>query len=418
MDWRPELYAATLLLGVHHTSNFDTPATQPVWTDVSAGLTDLTLWEFALDPFEPSKYQYVMDNSTAVGEHELWRRANGGNWTSILTVAQACAALGVGSTMGYLLGFCTDPVTVGRLWALYGRYGYAGNPDGGERWALYSDNRGDSWTGVNRIHWSELCNSINPVAEWTMRARGNNIWASFEMDISPEWGNDSHFVVAYSSDKGANWNYVVHNPVGVTSAMPLALNPLETDRVYTWAGLTANTGQVIQVKNDGTIVTLSGLTDGVIPLLSQSLWFDPDDVNHQRLIRWEYLFSTTDKWATNVASGNSFSRLRSVSPWCGPVKDNMFVGCLPIANNASYPHTVATLVGENPAAFTGISGAMAHAAPYTNSIPSTCGGLCTNGLGVVGPGAPFLNVYDVLFGVGGVGSIPFDGDGIGSVVYG
>ena len=109
MAWPRRIYVATTALGVYYTENFVDPSTQPTWTAVNTGLASTACTEFWLDPFDPANRQYVLADSV------LYRREGGGNWTSILTLAQIAALTGYTAAARFG-GFCSAPSVNGRLW--------------------------------------------------------------------------------------------------------------------------------------------------------------------------------------------------------------------------------------------------------------------------------------------------------------
>lgn len=91
--WRQEVYIQTRTHGVFHTPDFVNDnryiSGVPTWTAINTGLNlAFDGLGFRGDPFDPENRQY------SLMENALYRREDGGNWVSILTLAQATAITG------------------------------------------------------------------------------------------------------------------------------------------------------------------------------------------------------------------------------------------------------------------------------------------------------------------------------------
>ena len=384
MTWPPEIYCATRTLGVYYTDNFIDPTIQPIWTTVNDGLPATAIYQFELDPFEPGIKQYAM----LTVSHVLYRRDNRGSWVSILTPNDFVA---MGLTGGLPYTFGVDTLIPGRLWVSYWRYGYTGNPDGGEFWMAYTSDWGLTWTLAAMITHSDF-SSNSGGTQGGIISRGDKVWFSCWMDISPEYGDDYKPVVVYSNNKGATWGMSVLAFDGTTRLNPIIQNPLQTDRVYTSSCSSApDVDHLLQVLTDGSQIELGEylLTN------TQSLWFDPNDEEHQRIIRYGEVEVTTDNWATYTTAGYVGSIARIVPSWVGCNGSQMILG-----ETGNY--LVGTLNDETDTYSVNIAGTKANTSPYTNSIPRTTvsGGITIGGLRVVGlilcP-PPEIFVHDVEY---------------------
>ena len=92
-NWIQKVYIATATHGVFYTDGFVTDTDYihgvPVWTAINTGLNlAFQCLGFRGDAFHPESRQYCLM------EDALYRREDGGNWVSILTLAQAVAITG------------------------------------------------------------------------------------------------------------------------------------------------------------------------------------------------------------------------------------------------------------------------------------------------------------------------------------
>lgn len=357
MAWPRRIYVATTALGVYYTDNFVDPGTQPVWTAVNTGLPATDCREFWLDPFDPAGRQYVQ----LANNRTLYRRDGGGSWAAILTPADVNTLLA--TTACTIGGFCTDPSIDGRLWAIVGAAGTAAPSLGW--WAIYSDDHGDSWAATAKAYHSNWTYDIASI-----RAHGDNLYYSRQSGI----GGNSH--VGISANGGATWTYSTRNSPG--SAYPICLNALTPTFVYTQAG----TGLDLQKVTNAAVSTM--LQDDLGPPRWDGMWFDPSDDQHQRLIRNSRVYVTNDAWA-NIGNGGVVSSAPiAFAPWSGADIDQMLVGLTLVGGTPpTQPHVIGVLYGEADTTVTGIAGANAGAAPYTDSIPYTCGVVAWMGIQAV-----------------------------------
>ena len=351
MTWPSRIYVATQSLGVFYTNNFTDPAVQPTWTTVNTGLGALDCREFALDPHDNAGRQYVLLEAS----RELYMR-EGGAWATILTAADADTLT---SRTGQLIGFCADHSVAGRLWVTYGvpggiAYTYL--------YAFFTDNYGTDWT-AQQLYYSMFGYGYQ---YGHPRSNGDNVWIP-----SATGAGGALAGMRYTSNKGAAWAVV---DLGANNTIyDVCLNPLLPDLAYVSAN--AIDYNLLSLTNLGG---QTGLQDDIGPRDYDVMWFDEDDVDHQRILRVK-LHSTDDAWATESVGGDIDESPNQIAPYAGTDPDNIFVD-LDI-NHGAQEHALGTLYGEADTTPTGIAGSNPDSAPYTDSIPYGCGGVAVNGIG-------------------------------------
>jgi len=299
MAWPKQIYVATTALGVYYTADFVDPSTQPTWTAVNTGLPALDCREFWLDPFNPAGLQYVMLEANRT----LYRRNNGGAWTEILTEDLAKAVVDHNDLDDALYSFCVDPSVSGRLWALYRHFD---NSRRNTVCALRSDDWGASWEYTGPVGGGIVVYGV-----YFIRAHGDNVY------VTGSWDVGAALKVAYSTNGGVSFTEYRD---GNTFTNPCILNPLLPNQIYTTTDLAGNT-DLARVTNTGVVT--APLQDGLGPGRSDAMWFDPDDANHQRLIRDGRIYVTADEWA-NVNSPSAISPPPiSFAPWSGDDTDQI-----------------------------------------------------------------------------------------------
>lgn len=355
MAWPRRIYVATTALGVYYTENFVDPTIQPTWTTVNTGLAATDCREFHLDPLDNAGRQYV----SLQASRTLYRRENGGSWTSILTSAQIAAITGQATT---LLSFHPDPVTAGRIYVMAKADAFW-EPI----WSLRSDDYGATWPtlGVIRAGWYTYSGHC-------IRSAGSQVYASGGT------GGGSLATFWYSSDSAATWAQIAQE--WLANNDPVIVNQLLPNQFYTTSDPQGNT-DLRRITNGGVGADLQ---DGLGPARQDAMWFDPTDADHQRLIRNSAVYSTTDEW-TNVSNGGAISPAPySFAAWAGADTDQILVGITHDSSPpSSQPHVIGALYGEDDTTAVGIGGANAATSPYTDSIPFTCGGLAVNGIAAV-----------------------------------
>lgn len=359
MTWPTLIYVATTALGVYYTDDFHDPAVQPTWTAINGGLGALDCRWFALDPFSPSKRQYVL----LEGSRTIYRREDGGNWTSILTSAQIAAMAGQATDA---VSFCVDESVDGRLWVLAKAVGFW-EPIFG----LYSSDHGDTWNFVTiRAGWYTY-------SAYGIRSDGNNVYAR----INAYGGATARLY--FSTNLGGVW---ANTYLDFNAAHPMSMNHLLPDRCYSNTDGLGNTD--LQQITKGGVSTM--LQDGLGFARWDAMWFHPGDALHQRLVRGAKIYATYDAWSTINAPNVIAPVPLSFSPAGGSVVTQMVVG-LTLGT-----HVIGVLEGEADVVATGIAGTNAGAAPYADSIPAICGGLAQMGVQAV-PISATVGTYAVKF---------------------
>ena len=355
MAWPNKIYVATTSLGVYYTEDFIDPSTQPTWTAVNTGLASLECVEFWLDPLAQDTRQYVLAGNPGV----LYRRELGGSWQSILTREEARAVTGYAWTDDWIAGFCCDPTIAGRLWAVYR------NSDGG--WnrplcILRSDDYGETWAFA-----AEPYNGIYLYQVNSLRANGDNLF------VAAAIGAGGTAVTYCSDDAGSTWQYVAQE---YNTTWPICHNPLLPTSAYT---TTHTNSPLRRVTSSGVGTTLQ---DGIGPGRWDAMWFHPSDADHQRVLRGGKLHVTADGW-TNYSQGDAITPTPiSFAPRAGSDVNQMLVG-LTIAHGIGQDHVIGVLYEDDDVTATGIAGGSPGSAPYTDSIPYTCGGLAKMGIWAV-----------------------------------
>jgi len=149
--WVEEVYVGTANYGVYYTSDFVADPRYidgvPTWVTVNVGINPADgLIGLRGDPWEPGNRQYVLMTTG------LYSRTAGGNWVSILTLAQAEAL--AGSPVGpNAFGLDTLETSINRR----GHVAVILNALGaGPTWASFyivSYDYGATWTAYNMIGW-------------------------------------------------------------------------------------------------------------------------------------------------------------------------------------------------------------------------------------------------------------------------
>ena len=368
MGWNRRIYVATTSLGVYYTEDFTDPAVQPTWTAVNTGLPTLDCKEFWLDPFEPENRQYVLLNTGRT----LYMRTAGGNWTSILTPAQAGTTTGhAGGTCG---GFCVDAENAGKIWVTYGSNSFGDTPNG--YYAVYSDDYGSSWNNGGTMYTTAFTYWLNSI-----RASGDYIFARSNL------GPGASSVMHYNTPTSGGWNYK-NISTSDNATTPLCFNSL-SKIAYSSSGVGG-----VSPSRWLTSVNSSGaqtyLLQQMYPPRLDSMWFSLTNASHERMIRNSVLHVTTDGWSTKSDSGAISPAPVSVAPQAGIDEDSIFVG-LTLGT-----HVIGCLTSETDTTATGIAGANAGSSPYTDSIPNTCGGVCGMGIQSV-PNVGGIYSYKVIF---------------------
>lgn len=326
------IYVATTTMGVYYTSNFVSSSTQPTWATINTGLGSLNCIEFHLDPFHGDIRQYVLTDEAC-----LYRREYHGSWSAILTQAQRNAMTGRSDSTSNMICFNIDPSIDGRIWLV------ASSSYGGED-EFYSSDYGNTWNIVSRIYGGKMW-GIGGIC-----AYGDNIY------VGDSVGTGNYGYIEWSTNRGSSWNYVT---VSLTGTPPICLNELITNGVYynvPWGGI-----ELHFFRNDGTLfLKYSGIGNGG---RRDTMWFNPTDMNHQRLVYDNKVYSTYNDWSTATNGGNISQLPYMISPYCREI-DEILVG------TSFGNHCIGILHSESDTSSTGIAGTNCATPPYTDSIPN------------------------------------------------
>jgi len=345
------IYVATQDAGVYFTDDYVSVSTQPTWTAVNNGLGALDCRHFHVDPFDPINRQYVLINTGWI----LYRRVNGAAWEEILTPA-ICEGLIGCAEGGTIRCFWLDASIPGRMWATFGSPGIAEDPAG--FWVLYTDDYGDNWTAI------EIYAGVWTYGfEWIV-AHGDIVFFS----------NCRHAAsgqVDYSIDGGANW---LEEHLWGHYWAPFGYNILTPERIYYWSNDDGGGLHSFDYTRAPTIVFYNTLR----PTSGGQMWFDPVDQLHQRCVSdmVHHFAYTTDDWVTFTASGDI--GITCISPL--DLNGEIVIGTNIDHSGPTPHHVVAIMVDENDWTPSGIAGSNCNVAPYTDSIPDTCGGVCQYGV--------------------------------------
>jgi hypothetical protein len=308
----------------------------------------------------------------------LYRRVNGGNWEVILTLTIACAAAGVPGNEATTIigGFCLNPLIPGRINATFGSDGVNQEPHG--YYLLSSDDYGDTWTcptgGQFHSHPSYTYYLASVIAYDDILHISCVPTFSGNYDFfSENQGVDIHRITNRLST--GSWGTIYHwSPVH------------DPRKIWYYGNITIpNTGifstdvGVFDVPNNHWDDTQTFLDDEINPIEAASIWFDPNDVLHQRAINHTdgHIFVTTDGWTTHSVSLHTDPKLLSFNPI--DINGEIIVGL--VLDHASHEHhCIGVMTDETDAVPVGIAGSNCNVAPYTDSIPDTCGGVCQFGV--------------------------------------
>lgn len=345
--WPRLIYCATKSSGVFYTGNFDDPSQQPIWTAINDGLGALNCREFHLDPFDEVNRQFVLIETGAT----LYMRTNGGAWVDISNLTTRGDLTGdyLTTRVG---GFYLDPTIQGRIWLTMS------SPSC--EYSFVSDDYGTSWTpGV--IYAGTYAQTS------TVRARGDFAWSC---DAA---GPGAYGYVLWTSDKGIRWYWQSVDLVGLPQ---IEYNPLVAYSTYYGTPQFGHTLGRFRDKMDYAV-----LRRDICLSKPGCMWYDPDDVNHQRLVWNDRLYVTNDNWVTISDAGaisTDFDATKRpdeiIAPWCGAIERMMI--------STQGAHVISALLGEDDIVAQGIAGQFPTVAPYISSIPqfSVSGGVCNCGI--------------------------------------
>ncbi len=351
-SWPTEWYFFSNLLGVYKTNNFPQPSSlaQPTWTAINTGLNSLKCRVGAMN--ESVGYLFMLTED----ERCIYRRsAEAASWAVSLTAAQARVALGVGAGT---LHWVTVDQSTGHVYAYFSGAIY----DVGQ-YIFKSVDNGVSWT-----NWKIL--DAGPIYQvGNLFVRGNVMWRTLNIG---GW-------ISYSPDSGQNW--IDNNNLGASSWTPWAtVSALDTSKALV-AGNGFGGPDLVKVQAPGMSLTVLqdsknlGLGHPDLLAILANRW------NFQRVMSGGKIYSTTDGWQTLVTANPPTINLAGICHLLMPMTtqtDWLVTGRYEGLTSGS-PHGVLTLTRYD-AEPRGRSGSSAGSAPYTNSIPCTCGGACYHGI--------------------------------------
>lgn len=365
MAWPNKVYVATKAKGVYYTANFGAPTdAQPTWAAVNTGLASLAIENMQCDPDNPEYRQYVC----AAGV--VYRREGGGDWTAILSTAEARVL--TGHDEGAPVWVCCDPATPGKVWVLHTVSGISGYFN---QYAIASLDNGTTWPICYGIH------GINAYAAGSISAYGDYIYVFTNSALQQR--------VYYSTNGGASWAAILFG--GSTIDGRVWIHPYAPQLAFAY-GFESG-GKVFLIDSAaGTateILTATGGWASAYP--SGAMWFDPDDADHMRYAGTNVLYITQDGWDTYTTNSDVTGALGIFAPSVDPGDtDKMILGQGTVAGIQQ----VVAMDGEGAAAVVGRSGTNWNTAPYTDAIPSDSGGVADDGVWAIqeaiteGPTAP------------------------------
>jgi hypothetical protein len=364
MAWARKIYVATLDKGIYFTNNFTDPSIQPIWNTVNDGLPTETYYgeEFHLDPFHPEDRQYFLTGNRYLGGHYgLFMRHMEGAWVEILSGDNFAHACGWDESYlnSWMFGFCTDPTIEGRLW-IVGKiqgpdrhYGPFGDAPYYEIRAVYTDDYGETWNSIP-TWWS----GWNPGTPTSIRTYGDTLY------VRDGGGVGDRPYIEYSYNRGVSWNYVDTDLVQYT--LGGFLNPLTPERFY----YDTNGVAFRYFENGSLYTTINGIKLGDSEW--DTIWYNPDDSLHMKLIYDNHIWTTYDGWDTASGGGeiSTVYHKESISPYAGDNPDYIILGMRKYSGWEVNHPSIGTLYGETDTNLIPIAGTNWNTYPYTNSIPA------------------------------------------------
>jgi hypothetical protein len=347
------VWVGTRLLGVYATEDFPDPETggQPTWATDNGGLPDMTLERYTLMRFlgsprnQRNQMCIVRDTDTTPETRTIYTRSNAGIWAAALTEAQAQTIAGADKTLN--LRDCVYDQLSQALWAIYSATDLAG-----PRYLL--TNAGGSWALVYT--------AIGTFRSATLSVRGN--------EVAFGYGGASSTYMMYSGDGGASFT----RGDGQTSIWQMAPHLFASGRLF-GAGWVSSVGIQKLLEYSKATMADTHLHDGYDLGAAKpfTMWENPRDPLHYRLLQNSRLWRTFDGWTT-LADTNP--------PVIVPTMATMFVPRVSdpdiifwgrgVADDTDYPHILYVQDGEGG---TPLPRAGADPVGGVDSIPYNCGGL-------------------------------------------
>lgn len=364
--WPTRTWAATVNLGVYTTGSAISPntAAQPIWESDNTGLPDMALATNTLTYFGANQldtrqqYCVVRDGSVSPARETVYTRTWPGVWAESLTEEIVGTETGTGVTM-YLKGICYD-VLGGAIYAVYARQ----SPQGTFH-PFKSANNGASWTYLGGV-------AATYTYQTSPAARGNEV-----LVIGRFLVGGARMTYRLSSDGGATWAARVDNPTsgGATTIFPFFT---QAGLVYANVNTTSATADLLRIDL-GTSAFTTLLTGQYLgPSNADALWMNPADVNHGRILKANKLWITNDAWAT-LENTNPAEITPAFVRMFTPQSEPDVIFFSRDSATSGTPHILYAMEKENGTAVAK-SGDNPDGTPFTDSIPYTCGGLCTGGL--------------------------------------
>jgi hypothetical protein len=380
------MYIGTKYMGVYYTEDFtgtDQPSDQPTWGPVNAGLPSTVVGDdtfyyvrqLSLDPRDQANRQYcLMGTTTTYGD--LYRREVGvddGTWSRILSEAQANTLTGLSNGEIRWIAVNQNPSASydGHIYALFGET-YSPPSNYGDVFVLKSADYGENWTVSDSIKQS----SVHLVYTFgTMVAYGSHFYVSWNRAVGGGSG-----LIAYSSDSGSSWSSSAS--LGGSLWIPqLSLPPSNYTSVYCNSNDT-DIGVFDLAIYDTSIPSLTELQGSlnVGILRTDAMWHSAEDPDHQRLLKSNKLYVTTDAWDSVEDSSPDSIDDTNVGAIRAPSEDESLIMLGRTSVSESYPEHILVMNDESETSPIGKSGIDPENDLTTVSIPYTGGGICYEGI--------------------------------------
>lgn len=341
------VYAATGSKGVYRCGAFTASGDQPVWAAYNTGLAATTPTAFCLDrsasPWDARMF--------CIQGGDLYRRVAGGDWAVVLTAAEAIALTQAGQDMKSVI---TDPVTG---YVYVPTYGKPGENDRSSVYLLRSIDHGDNWTATTIATYLIAVYNMSNVDAYDSAVAFAYVRAIATSEK-----------VCYSVNDGTSWTEVGVSATGALPGDHVRVHPasgiiygLSWDSDYDVFRLDPTTGAVSYPAGGNGAGPYGG-----------SLWCDPDDADHAATF-YRNFRETSDDWATLATDQDMNDNYREIARGC---EDDCWV-------HGRINNGAAVAVSTNGYTLSHRSGANYDSSPYTDSIPTDCGGIIECGLWTV-----------------------------------
>lgn len=362
-DWPTTIYVATKSSGIFYTISFTAPdvGTQPTWTAVNTGLPTTDVRQLGIDYFDRAYRQFCILEASRT----IYRREDGGSWSSILTNVQARSTLGIGS-VGELCYFAVDRGVSGTMYAFFAV------PVGTSQGLYYlkcTDYTAGtpSWSGgfIRNIDVGASTVNVGNII-----AVDGNVYLCY--NDSGVAGNKTFAESSHSS--GGSWTQSQN--LGISAWQPRVFcDPF--DAGYAWgAGNGIGGPDLVKIQDDLTLIVRQDSLD-IGPQRFDVMWFSEGTAGLQRILKSLKLYETTDKWSSVVDSTPSTLSPNTLKSLCELTTDDEYIifGADPPGAGGVNPHHILAMEGSDQTTATGKAGANAGSSPYTDAIPETAGGI-------------------------------------------